>query len=267
MKQTVYRVAAPVRLTIAVVADLHNGKGNRRAGKAVIDRLKKRRPDLIAIPGDVILGRRPKETQLLTDLQKDALRLVEQCVSIAPTFVSFGNHEWVLCKEDLARLHATGAVVLDNEYVVWQGIAIGGLTSATVTEYRKFRRRVGGRYPYRSRRLRASSLVPKTTWLDGFAAYNGYKILLSHHPEYWSLQEPKLAGRHIDLVLSGHAHGGQARLFGQGLFAPGQGLLPPFTSGVHQGPHGKLVISRGLSNPAPLPRLFNPPELVYVELG
>ena len=76
-----------------------------------------------------------------------------------------------------------------------------------------------------------------------------------------------LRDRNIDLVLSGHAHGGQIRLLGRGLYAPGQGILPAYTGGLHSGPHGKLLISRGLSNTAlPVPRLFNPPEIVAADL-
>jgi predicted MPP superfamily phosphohydrolase len=64
-------------------------------------------------------------------------------------------------------------------------------------------------------------------------------------------------------VLSGHAHGGQIRIFGQGLFAPGQGILPRYTAGLHD---GRLLISRGMANHTIIPRLFNPPEMLTVEL-
>jgi len=89
----------------------------------------------------------------------------------------------------------------------------------------------------------------------------GYKILLCHHPEYY---ERYIRGLDIDLTLSGHAHGGQIRIFGQGLFAPGQGILPQVTSGLYD---GRLIVSRGLCNTAwPIPRLNNETELVMVEL-
>ena len=95
-------------------------------------------------------------------------------------------------------------------------------------------------------------------WLDGFECQPGYRLLLSHHPEYWHRY---LRSRQIDLILSGHAHGGQIRLFGQGLFSPGQGLLPKYSSGIH----GNMIISRGLSNTGGVvPRLFNPTETVYI---
>ena len=77
-------------------------------------------------------------------------------------------------------------------------------------------------------------------------------------PEYY---ERYLSGRELSLVLSGHAHGGQIRLFGRGLYAPGQGILPKLTEGVH---FGRLIVSRGLSNNSVVPRVFNPPEIVYI---
>jgi len=86
------------------------------------------------------------------------------------------------------------------------------------------------------------------------------KILLSHHPEYYAQY---IKATKIDLTVSGHAHGGQWRFFGQGIFAPGQGFFPKYTAGVHD---DRLIISRGLGNPHPIPRFNNPPELVIVEI-
>jgi predicted MPP superfamily phosphohydrolase len=81
---------------------------------------------------------------------------------------------------------------------------------------------------------------------------------LCHHPEY---RDKYLKDRSIDLILSGHAHGGQIRLLGRGLYAPGQGIFPKYTSGIH----ANMIISRGLSNTAGfIPRLFNPREIVYI---
>ena len=102
---------------------------------------------------------------------------------------------------------------------------------------------------------------PNLDWLDSFEHSGMFRILLCHHPEYWPRY---LRKRSIDLVLSGHAHGGQIRLFGRGLYAPGQGIFPRYTSSVHE---GRLVVSRGLANTTVIPRLFNPPEIVYVELS
>ena len=122
------------------------------------------------------------------------------------------------------------------------------------------------RYPYRKRPKDISKYPADSAWLDDFEQTDGYRILLCHHPEYWSQREPMLKDRRIDLVLSGHAHGGQWQLMGRGVFAPGQGLLPKYTGGMHQGQYGSMIISRGLSNPYRYaPRFGNPCEVVYVQ--
>ena len=92
------------------------------------------------------------------------------------------------------------------------------------------------------------------------APYDGFSLLLAHRPSYI---EHYLPGRY-DLVLSGHAHGGQWRAFGLAAYAPGQGIFPKYTSGVID---GRCVISRGLGNHTIYPRFFNPRELVIVHYG
>ena len=98
---------------------------------------------------------------------------------------------------------------------------------------------------------------PDTSWLDDFCSVDAPKVLLCHHPEYY---ERYLKDRAIDLTVSGHAHGGQWRFFGRGVFAPGQGLFPKYTYGVHD---GRFVISTGLKVSS-IPRFFNPPEVVLL---
>lgn len=100
----------------------------------------------------------------------------------------------------------------------------------------------------------------ETDWLEEFSSSPGFHILLCHHPEYIPLIPSG-----IDLILSGHAHGGQWRFFGRGVFAPGQGLLPRYTSGVYREDGKTMIVSRGLANTAPVPRFNNPTEVVYVE--
>jgi predicted MPP superfamily phosphohydrolase len=122
------------------------------------------------------------------------------------------------------------------------------------------------RYPHHKEPKNFRKYPTDSKWLNDFEQADGYKILLSHHPEYWILREPMLRDRKIDLVLSGHAHGGQWHFWGRGIYSPGQGLLPKYTSGIHQGPYGSMIVSRGLSNPyRTIPRLGNPCEAVYVQ--
>ncbi|MEA5146517.1 MAG: serine/threonine protein phosphatase, partial [Candidatus Limiplasma sp.] len=88
----------------------------------------------------------------------------------------------------------------------------------------------------------------------------GVRILMSHRPEdyYRYLQNAP-----VDLILAGHAHGGQIRIAGQGLYAPGQGILPKLTHGLVD---GRMVISAGATNAVPVPRWGNPCEVLAIDL-
>ncbi len=265
MIETTYSLNTPV--SIALLPDLHG-----HSYESVLPSLRRRRPDIIAVAGDVLYGCVPENGRSPLETQENVLPFLTDCASIAPVFFSFGNHEWMLDERDLADIRSTGTVVLDNEWMEWNGLIIGGLTSGHVTEHRQDLERMDPdlralrRYPVKQRRNgvlkyagigKSHAPAPDTSWLSGFASAAGYHVLLCHHPEYFRLVPPS-----VELILSGHAHGGQWRLAGHGVFAPGQGWWPKLTSGVHE---GRLVVSRGLSNTASIPRLFNPPEIVYIE--
>lgn len=265
MVETTYYMNTPV--SIALLPDLHG-----HPGEEVLQVLRVHRPDMIAIAGDLLYGSFPEDDRSPLETQEHVLPFLSGCAAIAPAFFSLGNHEWMLDEEDLNRIRATGTVVLDNEWTEWHGLVIGGLTSAYVTDHRHFLNtlspdeRSSCRYPKRILHNGFSKFtgfrkppepVPETAWMSGFVSVPVFHILLSHHPEYL-----KQIPSGVELILSGHAHGGQWRLAGHGVFAPGQGWWPKLTSGVHD---GRLVISRGLSNTASIPRLFNPPEIVYIE--
>ncbi len=235
---------------IAVVADLHD-----RDGSDVLGALDGLRPDIIAVTGDLTdrldcrEGERAPNDRIVAS-HANAFALLRGAAKIAPTFYSLGNHE--LCghyyrqnqnrkclRENLDAIAGSGARLLDDGFAEVGELRIGGLTSGMTN----------------------ADLKPRLGWLDGFLSTDRFKLLLCHHPEYFYkyLSETK-----VDLVLSGHAHGGQIRLFGRGLYAPGQGILPRYTSGVYD---GRLIVSRGLTNTSrPIPRLFNPTELVLAEI-
>lgn len=104
--------------------------------------------------------------------------------------------------------------------------------------------------------LRLRGLLPP----DGGERVN---IVLVHRPE----RAKEMAPLKPQLMISGHAHGGQMRLFGQGMYAPGQGILPRYTSGLYELKDGeRLVVCRGLGNHAPVPRVNNPPHAVLILL-
>ncbi len=254
MKHTVYRLPAPagkdVSFRATVVADLHD-----RPYEHLLPLLRDIRPDLILIPGDVCERlNNPAATS------RPGLGLLSACAAIAPTYYSLGNHEIGGCHSKIYRvkffggtldpfvaeprwldeIHRSGAHFLNDDFVTHGDLVIGGLGSGLLNP--------GWR--------------PNLDWLPRFTAAPGYKLLLSHHPEYF---DRYLRLRDIDLVVSGHAHGGQWRIFGRGVYAPDQPLFPKYTSGVHE---GRLVISRGVVNSArPIPRFFNPCEVVTIEVG
>lgn len=96
--------------------------------------------------------------------------------------------------------------------------------------------------------------------LDLSMSMKGFKIFLSHHPEYY---ESYLKGRDIDLIISGHAHGGQIRIGNRGLYAIGHSLFSKYTSGI---PDGKFVVSSGVAGTELLHRINNKPEIVYIKI-
>ena len=240
---TRYSVNGP-SMKLAVVADLHG-----TPTEALYDALRRERPDAILIPGDLVSRRRQDCAAVIAGSVlrqvippwEAALRFLRIASSIAPTFYSRGNHEWGIDDEYRAQVRATGAVLLENEWIRFGELSIGGLSRVP---------RDGETLPYEPDGL------PELSWLS--ERPEGYSLLLCHHPEYY----PALKDLGVDLIVSGHAHGGQWRFFGRGVFAPGQGLFPTYT----RGRYGSMIVSAGLTNTTRIPRFFNPTELVIIEL-
>jgi uncharacterized protein len=234
----------PVRL--ALITDLHN-----QPYENIIKSLRSHRPEIIAVAGDVMLGSISELTS-----QINVLPFLRACAALAPTYFSLGNHEKHLTAADLHLIEETGTVVLDNAWreidVHGMSVVIGGLTSGYVMRRRN-------ENPTGTEK---NQPIPDTSWLPNFMMQSGYHILLSHHPEYYSLIPEGV------LILSGHAHGGQWRFYDsykhvwRGVFAPRQGLFPQWTKGVYA---GRMVVSAGLSNTTWIPRINNPTEIVYIE--
>jgi predicted MPP superfamily phosphohydrolase len=204
------------------------------------------------MPGDLF-----EFSDRITDNRNEnGFRLLNEAAKIAPSFYSIGNHEnggvgswkpnWEkkrgkkreLLNEDVERIKESGVVFLDDSFVLRDGIAFGGLTSGLSNDSHK----------------------PNLEWLDDFCSVDGVKILLCHHPEYYKTY---LKEKDIDLIVAGHAHGGQWRLGRLAAFAPGQGIFPKYTKGVYD---KRLVVSTGLKKSGRIPRIFNKPEIVYITI-
>lgn len=229
-----YKISAglPTPQRAAVVSDLHSSPFSE-----LLDKLRELSPDLILCPGDVVHRASPDEK---------GLEFLKEAAMLCPVFCSIGNHEVKHGTDIRDHIRKTGAILLDDEFVGFKGITLGGLSTGYSVE------KAQGRIKKTPR--------PHLESLDGFFRSKGFKILLSHHPEYYPRY---LKDKDVDLIISGHAHGGQWRIFGQGIFAPGQGIFPKYTSGLYD---GKLLVSRGLANHTFIPRIFNRPELIILDL-
>lgn len=221
-------LSAPLR--IALVADLHNNPGDE-----IIRIIEKNRPDMIAVVGDLMVGFRSDPFMQTSVRNTNAFDFLRHASGIAPTFYSLGNHEKHMPDDYIVPILRSGAILLDNA-----GLDVT-LPCGTIN--------IGG-----------VSSCPDLEWLKVFSQQKDFKLLLCHHPEYYPQH---IRDTSIDVVLSGHTHGGQWRIGNQGIYAPGQGLFPRYSGGVYD---DRLVISRGLANTAPVPRFGNPRELVFVEI-
>lgn len=241
-------------LTFAFVTDLHACDN-----EPVITVIKDVKVDAILIGGDIIHN---------SKYYRQGLDFLNQAVKIAPVFCALGNHE-VKCPRavKVARCNLimrTGAVLLDNAFVYFRGITIGGLSSGfshlDIGKRQKKKPLLIRKAQYMIKRF-GKSPAPDLVWLKRFSEENGFKLLLSHHPEYY---EEYIDGLDIDMTLSGHAHGGQWRIFGHGIFSPGQGFFPKYTSGEYF--DGRLIVSRGLGNKTSVPRINNREELIVLHI-
>ena len=230
---------------IAHVSDLHNtemGKNNEK----LLAMLRDADPDMIAITGDLIDSRN-------TDIEV-ALKFVREAVKIAPCYYVTGNHEARINEygELKAGMETAGVTVLED---VRTEISMEG---ATITL-------IGVNDPsYQTDYLFGDSETVLNTKLEKLHTENGeFTVLLSHRPELFDTY----ADHGLDLVLSGHAHGGQFRLpFFGGLVAPNQGLFPEYDAGIYTEGNTNMLVSRGVGNSILPFRINNRPEVILIEL-
>lgn len=218
-------------LRILQISDLHNqsfGKDNKR----LLSAIQQSHADVIVITGDLV-------DSTFTNRSK-ALAFVSRIVELAPVYYCTGNHEHRMKPRELRifleELSALGVHVLSDEAIPFYEGTLAGLKDPS--SHKHTLRRI----------LRDTEA-------------SAFTILLSHKPHHFANY------LEADLVLSGHAHGGQIRipLIG-GLIAPGQGYFPKYTKGFYTMENTTMLVSRGIGNSHRIPRVFNPPELVLLTL-
>lgn len=233
---------------IVLISDLHShiyGKDQ----KPLLDMIKEKEPDIIALAGDIVDDGVP---------QAGAKLFLQSIADIAPAYYVSGNHEYWSgkCGEIKDMIRGYGVTVLENEREVVTvndvRLCICGADDPEVFEYTEDEELLS--------MAGYEQLLRRFEGLDSGMV----NILLAHRPE----RIEEYAKYNFDVVLSGHAHGGQIRipLVMNGMFAPDQGLLPKYAGGLYEVKGTAMIVSRGLSFNDKVPRVFNPPEVVMVDI-
>ena len=225
---------------IVQLSDLHGAEFGED-GMGLVEKVKELEPDIIALTGDFVTDEGD-----LAAVKKLAGRLTELC----PVYFVSGNHEFGsgLAIKVLNILERAGVKYLSNEYLtINRGedeILLGGVEDPLAY----------------ADMLSPDELAQKMN----DAAPDAFKILLGHR-NYWMTEYPELP---VDLIFCGHAHGGLIRIPGVGgLIGTDRRLFPDFDAGEYNNGRYTLIVSRGLGNSVPIPRVFNRPEIVCVELS
>lgn len=230
---------------VAHVSDLHNAEFGEDNSK-LIKMLKDAKPDIIAITGDVIDSRRTN-----IDI---SLNFIKEALKIAPCYYVSGNHE--------ARISEYGIL---KDKMVKAGVTVLENQTSAITRSDSDIKIIGINDPsFNSDYLLGDEKFIIESQLKKVAQHkDDFTVLLSHRPEFFELY----TDYEIDLVLSGHTHGGQFVLpFLGGLVAPGQGFFPEYDSGLYLGENTKMIISRGIGNSIIPLRVNNRPEIILIEL-
>lgn len=244
-------VASPIR--IVHLTDLHNaqfGKNNEK----LVDKVTAQKPDIIIMSGDMLNEDDPNSSIIIS--------LISDLSLIAPVYFGYGNHEkhWEkIHGQDLRPLlEQAGASVVDNDYID--------------LEFKGTKLRIGGYMayypvPHMSTHDETQQTL-ELAFAEDFENTNRLKILINHIPTGW-VDWNYVNKYPVDIVFSGHYHGGMIRIpiLNQGVYAPYVGLFPPFTKGVYTGQKATCILSAGLGIEHHIPRFYNPPEIVVVNLA
>lgn len=209
--------------TLVQISDLHDCRFGKEQEK-LLSAIREIRPDLIVVTGDLFNRHRPPAC-------RNAFAFLEGAVKVSTVCFAEGNHEAALGEMGeryIEAIRESRAIVLRDEFADFNGFRVIGLKQ------------------YASADTLASMLCK-----------DRLNVVLAHRPE----RLPVYAQTGADVILSGHAHGGQVRIFGHGIFAPQQGLFPKYTSGIYREGRSMMFVSRGLGNTIPIPRVFNTPEV------
>lgn len=236
---------------IVMIGDVHDG--HCQIKQKVIEQIEELKPDLILCVGDIIDDGSQND--------KDTLAFLKSLTEISDVYMSLGNHEIAYYQEhsqDFKHLSEIGVTLLEEEYVDItihnQKIRLGGMY------HYAFSQMTGG--------ITKEDMNNSQTYqfLDDMIDTESFQLMMAHRPDSFIFADANQWN--IDLVVSGHNHGGQIILpFIGGLYAPEEGFFPTYDYGLFQLNHMQMLITRGISSSGEyLPRFNNPGEIVYITL-
>lgn len=230
---------------IVQISDFHNNKSNKLTND-LVEEIKKQKPNIVVITGDFIDSRKTN-----VDVAIDFVKRIKE---VAPIYFVTGNHEASTGKYEELRseLVKNNVNILDNKCEVIQrgkfNINLVGIDDPSM---------------YYHPEVSDGNIVNDLINSMDYDKEN-FSILLSHRPELLDTY----VENGIDLVLTGHAHGGQVRIpFIGGLVAPNQGIFPKYTGGKVEKNKTTMIISRGIGNSIIPFRINNRPEMIVIELN
>ena len=234
------KVTNPVK--IAFVSD-HHGSEFGENNAELLDMIKTAEPDVVLLGGDMF------DEAEFVEIEKD---LISQLTELYSVYGVLGNHEHKMdgySADVLRDMYADlGVSLLDEDCAVLdiKGEKINICGMDVYPEYEGFDERID----------KTLSETEK----------GAYTVMIYHRPDKWE----EFTDKGIDLMLSGHTHGGQWIVPGifNGILAPNQGFLPKYAGGLYEFEDGmSLVVSRGLATRNTIvPRVYNPPELVMITI-
>lgn len=248
----------------AFISDLHNctyGNDNEK----IIAALKKEKPDFLIIGGDLIVGKRNMGQCMPEKYFKNAVSLLKGISGEFPILYTYGNHETrvknrketnPLYNEYIdsikGQLEEQKIILLNDEIWEYNNIIVAGLE-------------VGDKAYDNNESFDNEKLRKLMTLVSQKSASNKNKfhILVSHPPDFFE----QYAEENIDLVLSGHNHGGTIRIpFLGGVISRKYKLFPKYSYGVYEKNGAKMILTGGLGDHTIHFRLFNMPEIVVITL-
>lgn len=244
------KISAPIR--IALLTDLHSCRYGENQ-KNLIEAVQKQKPDIVLLGGDIFDDKVPHKNAELT---------VKQLAEKYPCYYVTGNHEYWSREVGtiLEIIEGYGITVLSGECdtieIKGQTINICGVDDPDAEVY------LAEGVPMERQLENVSEAAQEAEKAEGKELFT---VLMSHRPELYETYQ----NYEFDLVLAGHAHGGQWRIPGilNGLLAPNQGVFPKYAGGRYDSAVGTMIVSRGLAREStPVPRIFNRPELVIIDV-